>query len=132
MEQKEPIKYGGGHYTCDKCGQVHFGSTIHYCGENMPHIVIANESEITSILKALNYYITKDDGQYIEAISLHKWDAVADKPLSINGKRKISINRDEQYIFVSIREDGDTRTVFNGFIEKPNDLMVIDKLTKIL
>lgn len=32
------IKYGGGHRTCSKCGQLHFGSTIHHCGQNMPYI----------------------------------------------------------------------------------------------
>jgi hypothetical protein len=41
MEDQD-IKYGGGQYRCDKCGQMHYGSTIHYCEDNIPHIEIAS------------------------------------------------------------------------------------------
>ena len=27
----EDVKYGGGHYSCNKCGALHTGSTIHHC-----------------------------------------------------------------------------------------------------
>ena len=48
---QDDIKYGGGHYTCEKCGQVHYGSTIHYCGENMPYIPEDRDKVITTISK---------------------------------------------------------------------------------
>lgn len=35
---RSETRYGGGSYQCELCGQMHYGSTIHVCGENMPHI----------------------------------------------------------------------------------------------
>ena len=74
-------------------------------------------NEILTVLPELNYEVTKNNGQYIEAISVHKWDTVTNKLVSANGKRKIYINIDTDYIFFGIREDADTRYAFNGFIE---------------
>ncbi len=84
---------------------------------------------LLDIIKDLNYEIVSDDGQYLKAISIHKY------PISIKGKRILSLNRSnraELRTFVGIKEDGGTRTVFNGFIEKPADLRLIDKLTSVL
>jgi hypothetical protein len=89
-------------------------------------------NEILTVLPELNYEVTKNNGQYIEAISVHKWDTVTDKLVSANGKRKIYINIDTDYIFFGIREDADTRYAFNGFIETIEDIKKIDHLTKIM
>ena len=80
----------------------------------------------------LNYEIVSNDGQYIKAVSIHKWDTVNDKPISCKGKRILYINQDKDYCYAQIKEDGDTRTVFNGFIESADDLKLINKLTLIL
>ena len=72
-----------------------------------------------------DYIIPKDDGQYFMANSK-------------NGKRFISFNsvpmdsnselsRGKTYL--GIREDGDTRTVFNGKVNSVDDLKLIWELT---
>ncbi len=88
--------------------------------------------EIIPVLEELNYKVVKIEGQCIEALSVHKWDMEADKPISISGERKLNINIDKDYIFMGIREDGYCRTAFNGYIETPTDIRQIDKLTKIM
>lgn len=87
---------------------------------------------LLSVIESLNYNVTKNDGQYIEAVSIHKWDSESNKAISREGMRVMNINVDSDYNFVSIKEDGGTRTVFNGFIETSDQLKLIDKLTKIL
>ena len=31
MLSEDDVVLGGGHYTCDKCGDTVFGSSLHYC-----------------------------------------------------------------------------------------------------
>jgi len=88
--------------------------------------------KILAVLPELNYEVTKNDGKYIEALSIHCWDLVTDKLVSAKGKRKINICIDTDLIFFGIREDGDTRFAFNGFIETIEDIKRIDYLTKIM
>ena len=88
--------------------------------------------KILEILPELNYVVTKNDGQYIEAISVHKWDTVTDKLVSAKGKRKININIDNDLIYFGIYEDGGTRTAFSGFIQTIEDIKRMDFLTKIM
>lgn len=33
MINERDVVLGGGHYTCDKCGETVFGSSLHHCGE---------------------------------------------------------------------------------------------------
>ncbi len=71
-------------------------------------------------MKLLGYKLIKDDGEYAKYENL---------PGTVNpgygrmfaGKQIIYINRgyqpDKDGVFVGIREDGDTRNVFNGFVK---------------
>jgi hypothetical protein len=88
--------------------------------------------EIAEVLRELNYEVTKSDSQCVEAWSTHKWDTVADKCISAKGKRKLNINNAKDLCYLGIREDGDTRTVFSGYITSLDDLRTIDRLTKIM
>lgn len=60
------------------------------------------------------YNLTKDDGQYVA------FD---------NGKRFYKLNFDDKNVFLGIREDGNTRTVFNGIIRNFEDFKKVDDLT---
>lgn len=48
-----------------------------------------------------------------------------------NGKRRYSFNLFHGKLFFGIREDGDTRSVFNGFVETLEQVQLIDRLTTI-
>lgn len=78
-------------------------------------------------LKDLNYEIVKNDGTYIEAFSTHN------PPTSVMKKRKLNINLDRDgYIYISIKEDWDTRIVFNGRVKNIIDIEIIHNSTLIL
>lgn len=89
-------------------------------------------NEIEDVLKGLHYEITKNDGQYIEAFSTHVWCDKLNCAISVKGKRKLNINYDTDRIYFGIREDWDTRNVYNGTIEDTGDIVRIDALTKLL
>lgn len=96
----------------------------------MAHAVTLEE--IVEVLKELNYDVTKNDGQYLEAYSKHVWSHELNCAISTKEKRKLQLNYDKDYIFFGIREDYDTRCVINGYIETADDLRRMDKLTRIL
>jgi hypothetical protein len=92
--------------------------------------------EVIDTIESLPYKITKSDGQYIVAESVHKWDTENNKPLSANGKRIIEANveptGDKSYsglCFFGIREDGNTRTAFDGIVETPEQIIMLERLT---
>ena len=70
---------------------------------------------MSHIAELKRYHVTKNDGQYL-AFN--------------NGKRFYGFNFDsENRTFFGIREDGDTRYVFNGMIENYDEFKIIDKCT---
>jgi hypothetical protein len=88
---------------------------------------------ITKVLEEPHYKVTKvEKDQYIEAYSTHVWDHYLNCAISCQGKRKLNINLDKDYAFIGIREDADTRCVYNGYLETLTDLRRIDRETKIL
>ncbi len=86
--------------------------------------------QVLDTIKSLPYKIEKADGQYISATSVHKWDKENDKCLSANGKRLIECNIDPKgTCYFDIREDGNTRYVFNGIITNVEQIVLLEKLT---
>ena len=93
---------------------------------------IARKKAVLDILPSLNYRIIKDDGQYIKAESVHKWDSVNNRPISCQGKRHLQMNFDIDKTYVGIKEDAETRTVFSGWINVAEDLIFINEKTLIM
>ena len=91
-------------------------------------------AQIEGVLERLYYKIDKNDGkQFLVAYSQHHWDTEHNYSFSANHKRKLALNYDtDGRIFFGIREDGDTRYVFNGEIDHVNDILWIDAKTRIL
>ena len=88
---------------------------------------------IEQVLQDLHYQIEKNDGKCLVAYSSHFWDEEHKYPLSVNHKRKLSLLYDDDgRIFFGIREDYDTRYVFNGEIDCLDDIKWIDAKTLIL
>lgn len=85
---------------------------------------------IVETLRDLNYSVSKNSGGLIEASSKHKWDTDKNVSVSVRGKRKVNINISDK-MYVDIKEDGGTRTVFQGEVKTPEELRLIDRLTRI-
>ena len=56
----EEIVMGGGHYTCEKCGVIHFGSTIHDCHFYKPEVVEGTYEELLKRVKGDDYMKKRD------------------------------------------------------------------------
>ena len=87
-------------------------------------------NKIKDTLKSLHYEIDKNNGEYLTAMSIHKWDESNNKPISVNGKRIIELRYDKEFTYFCIKEDGGTRRVFNGIVRDLEDIILIEKLTK--
>jgi hypothetical protein len=85
---------------------------------------------LVETLKDLDYRMSRKTGGVLEAKSTHRWDPINNVSISVKDKRKVSINVTEK-IYVNIKEDGETRTVFHGEIRTPEELRLVDRLTKI-
>ncbi len=85
---------------------------------------------IINTIRDMDYRIVKKTRGIIQAKSNHKWDPVNNVPFSVKDKRKISINMSDK-IYLEIKEDGETRTVFYGEIRTPEELRLVDRLTRI-
>lgn len=89
---------------------------------DISHLSLEQQHLYSYVLKCLQsdpfkgYTLTKNDGQYIAAN---------------NQKRFIYLNFDSRrnITYMNIREDGDTRTAFNGYIEYFVDFDRINKIT---
>ncbi len=80
----------------------------------MPHPLYEKLKE--RILGYKGYKQTTDDGQYFAAD---------------NGKRFVTFNCEvKEYAWLGIREDGDTRTVFNGCVYSVDDYIHINSLVR--
>lgn len=95
-----------------------------------------NYEEVLNAIKALPYTIDKADGQYIQATSAHKWDTTEGKIVSSKGKRIIQANVEpvgtasySGMCFYGIKEDANTRTVFNGIITDIAQIEQLEQLT---
>ena len=86
-------------------------------------------AQIEQVLKELNYRITKNDGQYIVAYGVHTWDKAKDMPCQVEDKRYLALNYDTDHIHFGIREDWDTRYVYNGTINSVDDIRWIERMT---
>ena len=69
-----------------------------------------------AISKFHGWKVTKDEGQYFQAD---------------NGKKFISFNCDcKEYAHLGVRDDGNTRTSFNGVVYSVSDLRTILSLIR--
>lgn len=69
-------------------------------------------------LEAEGMIVTNDTGQYF---ACH----------TPNNKRFIQFNANHDgIVYFGIREDGDTRCVFNGIVESIDDYLVLQRITK--
>lgn len=85
----EEIKLGGGHYTCNKCGETHYGSTLHFCKDtqrkhrmsedfkkwlcdkskfDIAHWLLNEHEELSLLIKAM-WAINREG----------KWEIISDK-----------------------------------------------------
>lgn len=90
-------------------------------------------AQIEQVLTELNYRIEKNDGQYIVAMSVHTWDHEKDMPKQVHDKRRLALNYDTNHthfgIDLQIKEDWETRAVYNGTINHVDDIRWIEKMT---
>lgn len=99
---------------------------------NLNEDQIARKEAVLAILPSINYRLLEDNGQCIKLESVHKWDEVNNCILSCNGKRHIQMNFDIDRTYFGIKEDAQTRTVFNGYMNTVEDLIYINNLTLIM
>ncbi len=104
---------------------------IGFLNKNYPiHNVMDKEDLFDKeFIESLGYKVTRDDGVYGEAQSIRP-----------KGKRIMQWNREgrkmnyfgepiEYGAYFGIREDGDTRTVFNGIVRTKEQIKLLDSLT---